>query len=229
MARIGNFELSPTQTVVDSRTEFLLGRVRRLIRITTFLTRFADKADFVQQVAALEKELERFDRGDTDLSIREGRFFKGRRRKWTLTCDETRCLAVGNLEALTDDRYERSETLSTENAILASSPQEIPLTVAGNWPALPILTLAATGALDSPVFTVGSMALTVAVTMAAGEVLTLDCEERTADLAGTNVLHSVSGDFPELPPGSPILTYTDSSPGGPDATLAVSWRDRWVG
>ena len=96
MARIGTFEL-PTTTVVDSQTEFLLGRVRRLVRLTAFLTRYASKAEFRQSMADLEREIERFDLGETDLSVNSGRFFKGRRRKWSLTQDEVRCLAVGHL------------------------------------------------------------------------------------------------------------------------------------
>src|SRR3970040_132329 len=99
MSRIGTFEFPPT-TIVDSQTEFVLGRVRRVLRLTTFLTRYSSKAEFRQAMADLEKEIEHFDLGETDLSVNSGRFFKGRRRKWSLTQDEGRCLAVGELEIL---------------------------------------------------------------------------------------------------------------------------------
>jgi len=228
MTRIGTFEFPPT-TIVDSQTEFVLGRVRRILRLTTFLTRYASKAEFRQSMADLEKEIERFDLGATDLSVNAGRFFKGRRRKWSLTKDEDRCLAVGNLEILTDDRFERSESENEETFPITSSPQSENLTVAGNWNALPVLTLTATAALVDPVFTDGTRTLAATLSLGIGETLELDAENRTATKNGaTNVLTSVSGDFIELEPGTANLQYSDSTPGGPAASLEVRWRDRWV-
>jgi hypothetical protein len=228
MGRIGTFEF-PQTTVVESQTEFLLGRVRRLLRLTAFLTRYASKAEFRQAMADLEREIERFDRGETDLSVSAGRFFKGRRRKWSLTRDEDRCVAVGHLEILTDDRFERSESENEETFSITSSPQSENVTVGGNWNAPAVFTLTAAAALVNPVFTDGTRTLSTEISLGVGETLSLDSENRTAVKNGsTNVLSSVSGDFIELEPGTANIEYSDSTAGGPTASLLVKWRDRWV-
>jgi len=228
MARIGTFQL-PDATVFDSRCEYVLGRVRRIVKLTSFFTRFANRESFASTLDDLERELERFDRGETDLSIHEGRFLDGRRRKWTLTRDDDRCVGVGVLEILANDRYERSESENQESVSITSSPQVVNLAPSGNWNALPVLELTATVALTNPSFSDGPRTIECNLTLNPGESLALDSEERTAVKNGvTNVLSFVSGEFVELDPGGATLTYQDETGGGPQASLAVKWRDRWV-
>ena len=138
MPRIGDYQL-PSTTIVDTRSEYLLGRVRRIVRLTTFLRRYSSKESFREAMEDLEKEIERFDCGETDLSVHTGRSIRGRRRKWTLTRDDDRCLAVGELEVLAEDRFERSETESEQTFSLTTSPQVCGITVGGSWNALPVL------------------------------------------------------------------------------------------
>lgn len=228
MPRIGDFQL-PETTVVDKRTEFVLGRVRGIVRLTAFLTRFSSRQSFREAIEELEREIERFDRGETDLSVHTGRSLQGRRRKWTLTRDDDRCLAVGELEVLADDRFERSETESQEAFSLTSSPQTCNLSVGGNWNALPVLRLTASTAIANPAFSNGNQSLRCSLGLEVGDVLELDSENQSATKNGdTNVLSSTSGDFVQLSPGSPVLEYSDENAAGRGASLVVTWRDRWV-
>jgi len=229
MPRIGTFELDSTTTVIDTRTEFVLGRVRRVTVLTLFLTRFTDRDDFSRTLDDLEKEVERLDRGETDFSIRTGRMLRGRRRKWVLTRDEDRCTAVARLEVLGEDRYEYGETENLVSFSITSSPQNLDLTVGGNWNALPILKLTASGNLADPVFSDGVRTLSCNLSLAAAETLEIDSESRTVTKNGDeDVFPSVTGDFPEPVPGSTSLVYSDSTSGTPSASLEIRWRDRWV-
>jgi hypothetical protein len=227
MARIGNFQLPVETTLIDSRTEFVLGRVRRIVRITSVLNRYSTRAAFQSANEALEAEIERFDRGETDLSINPGRFLLGRRRKYEATRDDERCLAAFTLEVLGDNRFERSETLHSFTAAITGSPTVLNLPTGGNWPSLPRIVFSTAVNCSNPAFATSGGSLTVQQIFSGGAILELDSEERTALSGTTNLLSSVTGDFVELPPGGATLTCSDGSPTH-SGSIQVFWRDRWV-
>lgn len=224
---IGAFTFPETTTVVDVRTEFVLGRVRKVVRLSSVLNRFTDRDDYRAAVAQLDAEVERFDRGESNLSIHSGRFLAGRRRKYIATRDEERCVSVVTLEALADDRYERSETLHTSEQPIAASPQTVALDTSGNWESLPRITLTANAALSNPALAGDSGTMTVAVDLDPGDVLVVDSDLRTVTVNGANRIQSASGDFPALAPGGGELTYSATA-ATHDSDITVTWRDRWI-
>lgn len=227
MARIGTFELPQDSTLADLRTEFVLGRVRRVVRITTVLSRFSGRAAFVAALENLEREIERLDRGETDFSIRAGRLFNGRRRRHEVARDDARCLAALTLEILTEDRFERSETVRTVADSISSSPKILNLATEGNWTALPRVELTFGQPVSEPTLSSGDFSLEILGDFAPGEVLVADSEERVVTRNGTNILAQTSGDFIELAPGGATLAYSATA-ALHDAAIEVTWRDRWV-
>ena len=229
MPRVGSFVFREETTVAESRTEFVFGRVRRVVTLAGVLNGFSSRSAYEAAIAEVRRELERFDRGETDFSLTAGRFIEGRRRRFDLVRNDAGCFAAVHLEILAADRYERSESESAEVVAIAASPQTVPLEPDGNWPALPRLRLEAVGTIVNPSFSDGTRTLSAALTLAPGDVLELDGENRTASKNGSeNVLHLISGEFPEVHPAGTDLEYADETPGGPDATLTVAWRDLWV-
>ncbi|MCA9426346.1 MAG: phage tail family protein [Candidatus Omnitrophica bacterium] len=228
MPRIGTFTL-PITTLINEKTELILGRIRKVVSITTVLEKFASRSAYETAVSDLEKEIERLDRGHTDLSIHGGRFLQGRRRKWNLIREDDICLAVASLEFLADDRFERSEEENSETFPVTTSPESFDLSPDGNWNALPILELTATTALTNPSFSDGTRTLPLTLDLDPGDKLVIDSDARTAMKNDTeNVLNSTSGEFPQLAPGSASIEYSDETVGSPAGSLTVRWRDRWV-
>jgi hypothetical protein len=227
MAHIGSFQFPDDTTLIDSKTEFVLGRVRRLITITTVLRRFAGRSEFQDALAGFEAEIERFDCGEVDLSINPGRYLLGRRRRFSLSKDERSCLAVAALEVLTSDRFERSESLHEFSAPITGSPQTFSIPVDGNWPALPRIQINLNQSVNSLTVSGGGKSMTLPLALSAQDIVVLDSEERSALLNSTNALGSVTGDFVELTASGETLTVT-SSPAALNGTLSVWWRDRWA-
>lgn len=228
MPRIGSF-LFPSTTLAHEKTEFVLDRVRRVLTLVGVLERFPSRAAYLEAVAELEREVERFDRGETDASIRTGRFLKGRRRKWTLVREDDSCLAAVSIEILAEDRFERSETETVALFTVEDSPLELEVEPGGNWTALPRIELTAVTAVSSPAFGDGVRTLAVNLDLAPGDRLAIDSETRTVLLnEAENVLGATTGEFPELTPGGATIHYADQTEGARTATLELSWRDRWV-
>jgi len=229
MARIGTFQFPDDTTVIDLSRRFIRGRDRKISNLTSILNRFSSQADLKQAVRDLRREVERFDQGETDLSVHDGRFLMGRRSRSDIEEHEDRGLAVIRLEVFSDDRYERSETEFQATFNLTTSPQVLNFSPGGNWNTPPTLVLTATATISNPSLTDGERTLTYSGDLLLGELIELDGEKRTATKNGTeNVLNDISGEFVELTPDSAALTYTDSSTPAPNATLLVKWRDRWV-
>ncbi len=228
MPRIGIFSL-PKTTLINESTELVLGRIRKVVSVTTVLEKHGSREAYRTAVSDLEREVERLDRGETDLSIHDGRVLKGRRRKWSLIREDDLCLAVASLEFLAEDRFERSENENSETFSVTASPKSFDLEPDGNWNALPVLELTATVALTNPSFTDGTRILTLNLDLDPGDKLAIDSEARTATKNGTeNVLNATSGEFPELAPASASIEYSDETVGGPTGSLEIKWRDRWV-
>lgn len=227
MPRIGTFELPGESTLAESRTEFVLGRVRRTLRISSVLSRFSGKPAFVEALENLGHEIERLDRGETDFSIRAGRFLRGRCRRHECLRDDARCLAVLSLELLSEDRFERSEMLRTHAETVLSSPRVLNLATDGNWTALPRVEITFGQPVSEPTLSSGEFSLEIRGDFAPGDVLVVDTEERVVTRNGANILAETSGDFIELAPGGATLAYSATAPVH-DADMVVSWRDRWV-
>lgn len=105
----------------------------------------------------------------------------------------------------------------------------IGMTNEGSLTAYP--TLAIAGPVQHPTVTVRyaggvTAALAYASDLAAGDVLTLDCQEHTAVVGGASRRRYVSGTWPEIPPGGADLLF-GSSVYSSTATLTATWRPAW--
>jgi|SRR5688572_23237553 len=101
-------------------------------------------------------------------------------------------------------------------------------TNAGNFPTRPILTV--TGPSDTPRIenVTAGKALEVGLSLAAGEFLVIDTDERTVMLGGTSSRYSsltAASRWWELAPGDNSLKFTSASNVG---TLQVSYRSAWL-
>lgn len=226
MPSVGSFNLPVATTTVDSRVEYVLGRVRRVIQITSVLSQFVDRAAFHVALESLSREIERFDRGEVELSLQSGRSLSGRRKKHTVEVNEERCLAVLSLEVLADDRFEHG-VLRFHSAAITNSPQTIAVAVGGNWNALPQLQFSPSAAATHPHFYDGTRQMTVMVEVDASSTLIIDSLEQTVKLNGESVLHQVQGDFVELSPGTTNILYSDAG-SHHTGSLYLFWKDRWV-
>jgi phage-related protein len=226
MIRIGSFNLPQVTTTADSRVEYVLGRVRRVIQITSVLNQFANREVFQSAIESLSREIERFDRGEVEISLQPGRFLRGRRKKHKVEVDEERCLAVMSLEVIADDRFEHS-SLRFHSETITGSPQTFSVVSNGNWNALPQIQYNPTCPVSFTNFYDGTRQMTVIQEMNAPDVLIIDSAKRSVTLNGENVLHMTQGDFVELAPGTTHLVYGDAG-SVHTASLYLFWQDRWV-
>jgi hypothetical protein len=200
--------------------------VRNILRITSVLHRFADRQAFQDTLDSLQNEIEKVDQGQAEITLREGQLQGGRCRQVELHLDEARCLAVLNLEVITDDRYTHgAQRFHSES--LVSSPQTLGAVSAGNWCALPRIQFTPTVSVIYPQFYDGNRLMTVLLTLAPSDVLVLDSKTHSGTLNGDNILNSVQGDFVQLAPGETNLIYSDNSTQHA-GSLYLFWEDRWV-
>lgn len=226
MVRIGGYNLPQVTTTVDSRVEYVLGRVRRVIQITAVLSQFTSRAAFQSALQSLSREIERFDRGEVEVSLQPGRYLSGRRRKQKMEVDEEKCLAVLSLEVLADDRFEHG-SLRFHSEAITTSPHSFQVVSNGNWNVLPQIQYTPNCPVTYPLFSDGTHQMTVFLEMSSAEVLILDSVKRSITLNGENVLHVAQGDFVELSPGTTHLVYSDAG-SVHTASLYLFWQDRWV-
>ncbi len=226
MIRIGSYNLPLVTTTVDSRVEYVLGRVRRVIQITSVLSQFASRVAFQSALEGLSREIERFDRGEVEISLQSGRYLSGRRRKHKVEVDEERCLAVMSLEVLADDRFEHGP-LCFHSETITSSPHSFLVISSGNWNALPQIQYNPTCPVTYPHFFDGTRQITVYLEMNASDVLVLDSTKHSITLNGESVLQAAQGDFVELSPGTTSLLCSDAG-SVHTASLYLFWHDRWV-
>ena len=229
MATVGDFTFPQERTSLDIQTRIVDGQTRKVVRIDTIILGFGSNAQFLANVELLEGEIELFDQGEVSLSATQGRYYEGRRLRLERTIDEKSRFAAFEIELLTHDRYERSQTLHQENLTITASGDYLDVDQEGNTHSPPQLQLTATGNLVKPVLSDGERSLYYWDTLQAGNNLVIDCDLRTAKLNGsTNVLGKIAGSFPLLVPGESSITYTDDPSSTHNGTLLAKYRDRWV-
>lgn len=229
MVAVGSFTFPPRNTAVDIQTRFVDGRTRKVIRVDTILLGSGTLNEFLNEVADLEGEIEKFDRGEATLSITDGRYVTGRRMSLQRTLDESTRFAAFEIRFLTGDRFERSVALHEESRLITASGDSIQVTQAGNAASRPLVLITATGDLVRPALSDGERTMTYEDTQQAGSVLSIDADLQTAVLDGSdNVLNRMSGSFPILTPGVTTLTYTDNPTSSHSGALTVKYRDTWV-
>ncbi len=226
MISIGTFEFPVATTTADSHVEYVLGRVRRVIKITSVLCKYTSHQAFLNALEGLSYEIERFDRGEVELSLKSGRFLSGRRKKHKVEVEEEKGLAVVSLEVAADDRFEHGVQCFYSGTI-TSSPQTFAVVSNGNWNALPQIQYNPTAAVTYPHFSDGIRQMTVFIEMDASDTLIIDSTKRTAVVNGVSVLHSIQGDFVELSPGTTSFLCSDAG-SVHTASLYLFWKDRWV-
>lgn len=100
----------------------------------------------------------------------------------------------------------------------------------GSLATLPVLTVA--GPVQAPTITVlypdgTTQALTYSHDLAAGDVLTLDTQARTAVVGGASRRRYLSGTWPQIPAGGSVQILFGSPTYQAAATLTASWRPAW--
>jgi hypothetical protein len=229
MVAIGDYAFPEHSTAVDVQSRFIDGTLKKIIRIDAIVLGSGNAADFLANVEDLEGEVEKFDRGEANLSITPGRYHQGIRLGLQRTLDRESKFAAFEILLLTDDRFERSSELHEEDKTIAASGDTLALSQAGNVYAFPEIALTATGDLVYPVLSDGTRSLAYNGTIPAGSVLVIDADAKTAILNGdTNALPKITGSFPLLSPGDTTLTYTDNEESSHQGSLVVQFRDTWV-
>ncbi len=229
MVTIGDYSFPERSTAVDIESKFIDGKLKKIVRIDAIVLGSGSASDFSANIEDLEGEVERFDRGEADLSVTSGRYYRGTRLALRRTVDSESKFGAFEILLLTDDRFERSSALHEEEKTITASGDTLTVSQEGNADALPEITLTATGDLVYPTLSDGTRSLTYNGTISAGSVLVIDADAKTAILDGeTNALPKITGSFPVLSPGDTTLTYTDNEDSSHDAVLVVRFRDTWV-
>jgi hypothetical protein len=229
MTRIGELVLPGRVWVQESTVEFVLGRVRRVVRIQGLADRFASRSEsqsFVNQLAA---EVERFDQGEASLSINPGREFRGRRRRFRLAADPDIGRVVFSLEVHARDRFEFNEETSQALIGITQVNGTIPLTSTGNHSTPANLLLTCWSEMVNPSFGDGSHILRVNTTFLPGETLEIRGEDQTILGNGDrNLLALSEGEFPDIGTGETALYWQSESVSKPTADLLITWRDCFI-
>jgi Siphovirus-type tail component, C-terminal domain len=229
MASIGDYTFDESATRIVSDLRMVEKRLRREISIVGMLEGFVSASALYSEMEALEKEIEKFAVGEVTLSLVSGRFLNGKILRHRKTVDEAQRVASFRLILLSEDRFERSIEFHQETLIITASGNDIEVENAGSADSLPTLTLTATGELVDPAISDGTNTLSWSGTLSAGDTLVLDCDAHRAIKNGSeNVLASMSGQWPTLPPGETTLTYSDDISSSHSASLVVGYYDFWA-
>lgn len=228
MTTLGAYSFRADRTRVLSDLRFVEDRLRRQVELLGLLDGFPTRADFQAELAGLDAAVEAFEAGQATLSLVAGRWLAGRVLRYRKTVDEAARSAAFRLIVLSEDRYERSQTLHEATLELTASGQSLALENAGTAESRPRLTLTALGALLDPRLGDGARALTYHGALAPGDALLLNCDAHTAELSGGNALHELVGDWPRLAPGATTLTYSDDAASSHSGLLRVEYRDFWA-
>ena len=184
MVAIGSYTFPEHSTAVDIQSRFIDGKLKKIIRIDALVLGSGNAVDFLADIEDLEGEIEKFDRGEADLSITSGRTYKGIRLALQRTLDRESKFAAFEILLLTEDRFERSSVLHEEDKTITASGDTLVVSQAGNVYAFPEITLTATEDLVHPVLSDGTRGLTYNGTIPAGSVLVIDADAKTATLDG---------------------------------------------
>jgi len=226
MICIGRFVFPNETTRWRSTIVEALSKERREVTIEALLVQRDDPLGIQRRVERLEEEIERFDQGQATLSLRENRFFEGRRRELVVAPSARGDAARVQLKILTLDRFERSEELHTKCADLQPPTNIIRALNRGNHATPLFIEIQPSGTIDSLTLNIGTSQLTYDGSLGSGDKLTLDSETNTAVLNDTeNVTHLVN-EFPWLEAGWNSITAVVS--GSADGVIQIEYRDLWV-
>ncbi len=228
MIQIGDYIFPANQAQALVRREEVHSLVRKSIRIDTLLGPFDSIDEAQNEIENLEGELARADAGLADVRIQEGRYYRARRSEYTRTLDERTLTAAIHMTLLTDDPFERSVNEHSIPWTITASGAQITIPNAGNVDAPPLITLTASSYLINPTLSDGVRNWTYLALLNAGDFLVIDSDRKTALLNGTvNILHTVDGEFIQLPPGNTVLIYTDYPYSSHQAIINIQYQDCW--
>lgn len=222
---LGSYTFDADRTSSVERHEEIGGRDARVVEIRGVLDGLASAA-LVQ--AALDAILASASAGDAAaLSLRAGRRLWVKRKSFeqVLAADGASASFVLTLEA--ENPYEESETESVVVWGVPASGAQCPLQSQGTADTPLCVSLTAVGTVLEPVFSDGVRTMTYAGTVSNGKVLVLDGVLGVAWLDGVDVTAYTVGEFPRVAPGGSTLTYGDAAASSHQASVTVSYRERW--
>lgn len=144
-------------------------------------------------------------------------FYDGRYLEW----------ATITLAFLATDPFLYSDTVTTVETTITTSPQTISVTNSGGVDVPPIITVTPSAA--NPSMTIVNDTdddMTLSYTDASflpGNVLVIDNEEGTVERDGTSTLNNYAGDWLRLVPGANSIIYT-----GALGTVTFVYTERWL-
>lgn len=224
--RIDGFQFPQRTSLSHMRMVEAKSKVRKEIRIRS-LIRAASPSQLEHTLDRLRGAVERFDRGEATLSLQPGRYFQGRRRRFDIH-PGARSLAAGvDLLVWTADRFERSETLHAVDGDTHEGVCRFALFNRGNWPAPLRIELEAASRIEQVTTHTGNEVFELNTPVNAGQRLTIDTEQRTAELDGVNVFEVCNQNFTSIAPGGNelIIELGDVTA---KAACRVEFRDRWA-
>ncbi len=226
MICIGTFTFPERTTTWRSIIIEALSKERREIILDSLLLEADCPLGVQRRLDELREEIERFDRGQANLSLHENRFFEGRRRELKIAPSPREDAARVQLRILTLDRFERSTELHTHSADLQPPTNTVRLLNRGNHATPPLITIQPSGTIESFTLNIDAAELTYEGGLGSGDRLSLDSEANTALLNDTeNVTHLVD-QFPWLDSGWNRAAVVVS--GAANGLMQIEYRDLWV-
>lgn len=223
---LGAIEFDELNTSAREKHEEVGGRDGRRIEISGVIAG-------EQTTAAIEAKLDAILAASSCEDYSAALSLRPDRRLWVRRVQFRRDVSpstrVGSFVLVVEAKSPFEEAVEAQTIPWAINTQEAELAVStgGNAAALPVLTLAASGAVITPSFSDGTRAIVFAGTVQDGEVLVLDSAEGKATLEGEDVTAYTSGLFPRIPPSGTTLRWSDDAASSHLATVTVELRDRW--
>lgn len=223
---LGTYRFGEAGIAVAEKQEEIGGRDARMIQIRGMIDGFAT-------LTALETELDAIaaaasnDGEATVLSLRPGRRLLVRRAGFTREIRRDALAGSFSLTLEARDPFEESEFLTSVSWPIEMSGATKVFGSSGNVFALPIITLAASGAVITPSFSDGTRSMKYLGELADAQTLVIDAGAGRVVLDGNDVTPYTEGLVPRIGPGETTLTYTDDAESSHTAAVTVAYRDRW--
>jgi phage-related protein len=226
MITIGDYTFPEESTFFSCQQVEAKSKVRKSIRMQSMI-RETNLDQLDETINLLRREVERFDRQETTVSVEAGRYYYGRRRECTIVPMEFSCMIWFECELFTLDRYERSIALyefiqDTVNGICIFTCQN-----SGNWESPTLCTITNHDPIEQIAITIGDHVFSVNQSIEAEKTIVIDAEHRTVTVDGVNIFFAADEPFVFLQPGENEV-QCQITPQTASSQVCLEYRDFWI-
>lgn len=226
MISIGSFQFPQDRTFYEVKLIEAKSKVRKEIHITTLLDE-SEVSPLQDQLELLQGCVEAYDRGQAQLSLNSGRYYKGRRRELNVLPDMPHQLAFVKFISLTDDRFERSSAVhvvenNIVNGILTQSVYNN-----GNWQSSPTIIIVPDEDITDLSIKNEDNEFQLNYAIPANTQVIINSHDRSVFLDTQGLLTGSDVEYPQLNTGSNSFEFS-LTPNTANASVQIKYQDIWV-